>query len=354
MPPPPGPTPSRLAPLLGAGLAGLACALAGCAKAGGGGAPPPIGTVTVLSATTCPSGPGGLPDTTCMELRVETLSNAAVRCELRVIEPQVPSEGTVVFGSGGDGTDFYTDQPGGSELFTDLIGLGFRIVDRRWLTGWFTTETSVKDQSARYATLLAWVRDNLHTGGVFCASGNSGGSAEVAYALTTWGADDLIDAAVLTGGPPLSRLDYLCTDPPTAAWATQCAAIVPPGALACGAWECSTPSAPVCAVPPPGATPEELEEDSVLHPLAVLDYPTTLVSVLIGDQDCTGAPAQALLFDAAVTSPTTLQFVPGAEHFLPTTQAGRDAIVMAILGAVPAAAPPEPSWTVRVLLFEDH
>ena len=354
-PPTPSPTATpALRAVVGAGL-GCLVALAPACTTGAGDDPPVIGTVTVLSASTCPSGPGNLQGTTCMQLQVDSLSNAPIGLEIRIVEPPagVPVIGTVLFGIGGGGVGFYASKSGGQELFVDLLALGFRIVDRSWETGWFHTGTSIKEQSARYATLLTWVRDNLHTTGVFCASGNSAGSAEIAYALTSWGADALIDAAVLSGGPPLSRLDHLCTNPPSAAWAAECAAIVPPGALSCGPWECQSATLIVCPFLPPAATPQELEEDSILHPLAELDFPTTAVSILIGDRDCGVAPAQALLFEQAVTSPTSLQFIPGGAHYLPTTQAGRDAIVMALLGAVPSTSETGPSWRVRVLLLAD-
>jgi hypothetical protein len=345
---------SRHRPRPLAGALALAYLAVSCDTGGSGSEAPVIGTVTVISSTTCPSGPGNLPNTTCMQLQVDSLSNPPIGVELRVLEPApgVPQIGTVLFGIGGDGTDFYTAKAGGTELFVNLLALGFRIVDRRWETGWYSTGTSVREQSARYATLLTWVHDQLHTTGVFCASGNSAGSAEIAYALTTWGAGSLLDAAALSGGPPLSRLDYLCEDPPGAAWTVQCVSIVPPGALSCATWECTASGTNLCSLLPPGATSQELEADSILHPAAQLDFPTTALSILIGDWDCGVAPPQALLFEQAVTSPTTLQFVPGGAHYLASTQQGRDAIVMALLAAVPSTTAEQPYWRVRVVLLE--
>ncbi len=272
--------------------------------------------------------------------------NPSIDVELRVSEPDplLPLRGTVLFGSGGTGVDFYTEQPGGETLFLDLLGRGFRLVEYRWTTGWFESGSSVKQQSARYAILLVWVHDNVHTTGAFCASGNSGAATEIAYALTTWSAGDLLDAAVLTSGPPTTRLDYLCVSPPPPGWAGLCGSIVPPGVLQCGQPECTagvgSTAALMCAVLPPSPLPGQLEADSILHPAAVLSQPRTLVQCLLGVLDCTVAIPQALLFANALTSPVAVEWVPQTPHLLSSSEQGRSAVVRALLAAAPAQASP--------------
>lgn len=299
--------------------------------------------VTLLGGA-CPGGVGSVPGTSCLLLEVAAPDEVDLRVELRVTEPDplALALGTVVLGSGGGGEDFYADLPDGDLLVGALADAGWRVVDRRWESGWFTTGTSVKQQSRRYALLLEWIDQNLHDQGALAVSGNSGGAAEIGYALTTWGQAARIDVAVPSSGPVMSRLDYLCAAVPPPAWATQCPLLVPPGALSCGARACSDPTAPVCPFVDPEATPEELEQDSVLHSGAQLDFGATSVHLVLGSDDCTTGVPQALLFESLAQSPVSHEFVPGAPHELMSTQAGRDALVAALASAAlpPEAAPP--------------
>jgi hypothetical protein len=133
-----------------------------------------------------------------------------------------------------------------------------------------TSSFELKTQSARLATLLEWIHANEHQGGLFIGVGNSGGSGEIAYTLSTWGKETLFDGVVLAGGPPFSRLDYLCR-PPTAAWSAQCPAFIPP--LECGTPPCTAGAGnTLCSYLPSTLTEAELENDSILHPGADLHY----------------------------------------------------------------------------------
>ena len=89
----------------------------------------------------------------------------------------------MVLGTGADGSTFYSSLPGGVELITDLTGIGLRVMERRWISGWLTPGFQLKSLSERYAVLLDWIHANEHQGGLFFAVGNSGGSGEIAFAL---------------------------------------------------------------------------------------------------------------------------------------------------------------------------
>ena len=230
------------------------------------------------------------------------------------------------------------------------------MIDRRWESGWFTDGTGIRRQSARYAVMVDWIRTNLHFTGALCAVGNSGGAAEIAYALTSWNGDNLLDVAILSSGPPLTRLDYMCEVPASAAWAAQCAALVPPGTLSCGPPGCEPePTNPVCPLLPTNPLPGELIDQSILHPLAVLDYPTTVLQFLLGAEDCTSAVPLAMLFVNAVQSPTPVEFVPNTPHLMTSTTEGRAAIVQALktaLGLPDQAPTPGPALRVHISRFE--
>ena len=285
--------------------------------------------------------------------------NPDIDVELRVTEPDplaLPL-GTAVLGSGGPGVEFYAEAGGADLLVQTLADAGWRVVDRKWSGGWITTTPpSTKQKSRRYAVLLEWIETNLHQGGKLVASGNSGGAAEIAYTLTTWEQIDRLDAAVLTGGPPLVRQDYQCTANPPMAWLNQCSALVPPGALACSPVECSRPIEQ-CQFVNQAASPAELHEDSILHNGARTDFGALPVHFAIGTLDCTAAVPQGLLLKSQVTSPTTVEFVANTPHSLASTPEGRAAIVSAFMNLAlpPPAVPPAstPALRERIAIVRD-
>ena len=111
-------------------------------------------------------------------------------------------------------------------------------------------------------------------------------------ALTTWRRGDILDVAILTSGPPLSRLDYACVKHASPEWASLCASIVPKGVMECTrACVLGPPRSPVDSFVyktgvyrqvSPDETPEQLLDDGVVHPGAVLDYPKIKVYFLYG------------------------------------------------------------------------
>jgi endo-1,4-beta-xylanase len=289
-----------------------------------------LGSVVELSEP-CPAGP--LANTTCRKLEVRCEGLTSIEAQIRITEPvaEIPLRGTVVFGSGGGGAGFYGSSPGGQTLFAEVAAIGFRIVDRAWVgKGWTTGEGGMRKTSCRYATLLTWIRDHIHTQGKFVASGNSGGSAEIGYALTTWGRGEILDLAVPTSGPATARLDYLCVSPPPAEWADLCVKIVPSGKLECTP-SCSLPAARgVCTQASATPTPEILRRDSVVHPEAVLHYPKTRVHFLYGTRDCGQSVPAGLTWSTNVTSEKVIEFVPNTPHGMASTAEGREAIRRAI------------------------
>jgi len=303
------------------------------------GPPTALGTVTQLGSG-CAA--GSLPLTSCTRLQVDCAGLPPIEVHVRVTEPAAGTavRGTVLLGTGGGGSDFYGDRPGGPELITALLARGFRCVDRAWTGGWFQHAISIRKQSCRYATLLTWIHQNVHSSGVFCATGNSGGSAELGYALTAWARGDILDVAVPTGGPPMSRLDKICGLDPT--WNNACQHIAQPGVFGCGQPACTVqPSHAVCNACSGQATAADLEADSILFPGAVLTFPQTRVHIVLGGDDCSNAVPAGLLFFRAITSQRVLEIAKGTPHWTAQTAEGRFAILRAILGG--AACPGVPS-----------
>ena len=302
---------------------------------------PALGSVKELKEP-CQAGPGPIAGTTCRQLQVTCPGLKPLAVQIRITEPAagVGFRGTVVMASGGNGATFYAGQEGGRILVGDIAAMGFRVVDRSWDGGWSHDEGSLIKESCRYATLLTWIHDHLHTRGKFVTTGNSGGSAEISYALTTWGRGDILDVAIPTSGPPQGRLDYACVKQASPEWASLCASIVPKGVMECTpGCILGPPDSPkdsfvyksgVCRQVSPNPTPQQLLEDSVVHPAAVLDYPKTKVYFLYGAHDCGEPVPIGLTYATKVTSQKSIQFVPHTPHMLFSTPEGREAIKKAI------------------------
>ncbi len=322
--------------------------------------PVTLGTVTVLPGP-CPSGPGPLPNTTCYLVEVACPGLDPIVAQVRVTEPPAAAlhRGTVVFGTGGGGSGFYSATSGGLPLLQSVNGLGYRVVERAWAAqnGWFGGGLGgLRAKSCRYATLLTWIHDSFHAGGAFCATGNSGGSAEIGYALTTWGRGDILDLAVPTSGPPLGRLDYTCPFPPTPEWAALCPSIVPPGSMQCVP-ACSFAPVPngnaVCLTCTGNPTLADLRAESVYHLDAALAYPATRTHWIFGALDCGVSVPAGLAWASAVTSEKVLEFVPDTPHAIFSTPGGREAVRRAIatLPRILASGTPSPGGTLLMNAF---
>jgi hypothetical protein len=90
------------------------------------------------------------------------------------------------------------------------------------------------------------------------------------------------------------------------------------------------PANGVCRQVSAEPTPEQLLEDSVMHPGAQLDYPKTRVFFLFGAHDCGEPVPIGLTYATKVTSEKSIRFVPHTPHALFSTPQGRDAIRKAI------------------------
>jgi hypothetical protein len=291
---------------------------------------PVLGSV-VETQEPCQAGP--IPNTTCKILQVACPGLKPIQVQIRITAPAagVPMRGTVVVGSGAGGNGLYAGQEGGKILVTEVAAMGFQVVDRAWAGGWTTHEGGLRKESCRYATLLTWIHDHVYTRGKFVATGNSGGSAEISYALTTWGRGDILDVAIPSSGPPLGRLDLACVKQATPEWAAECASIVPKGVMeGCTPGCVLGPANDVCRQVSPTPTTEQLLEDSVMHPGAVVNYPKTKVYFLYGAKDCGEPVPIGLMYATKVTSEKSIRFVPHTPHPMFQTPEGREAIRKAI------------------------
>ena len=288
----------------------------GASDAGSG---PTIGTTTMASTVCQADGQAGA------ECYVVTVSCAGV-ADADVIVKYRPGDGdtsdatggagTIIFMTGGGGTEYYEDSfTYGPNLIEDLIGAGFATVQVKWDISWITGPGGFERLACRPATITQWIYDELHGGGdaePFCATGNSGGSAQIAYALTRYGLAAVYDTVVPSSGPPSGRVDLGCGDcnPDLDVVDVPCAndsLCYLPGRI-------NTIDGAYAGSPCRDGEFEVLMADSVVTDGADLHYPSTKVIAVFGELDGTNAVAQGMQWYDAITSEVEIICAPDTTH----------------------------------------
>ena len=319
----------------------------------------PVGTAQA-STISCPTFGGGLPNSssTCYQVNTSCPGVADFSVYLKVNQPAGSSVGTVLFGTGTGGSALYDfDEPdffngstnGGLAVVQGVLDAGFTTVqvsfgspfNQATTNGWLTGPGGVRRLACRYATAAQWIYQNIHnsnTSAPMCATGNSGGSGIIAYALTDYGMDSTFSMVEETSGPPMSRLDQACLPPSNSVCQAQqftCNAGDPVENLSI----CYTTdeskiidpaySQPVCTNAINGTTPPAglLMSDSILGS-PVRSFPKTRVSTLFGGQDLSSAVEQGLVWGTSLTNTSKSQScVTDAPHPIPSVMDGAAAIV---------------------------
>lgn len=270
--------------------------------------------------------PAGSCGANCYGFNVRVPNVPDIGLKIRVTSPMGEPDAWVVLCSGGTGGGFMGNQPGGAELVEAMAAQNLFVLERAWDGGWLQAGHGVKPQSRRGAAMLSFlINSAARNGKTLMAVGNSGGSSELAYSLTTW--ERYPANTILASGPPMTRLEHECAEPPSAIWAARCSLLLASSGFTfqCGTPALNNPGGFLCSRLLP---PSQLFEDSILHSAAVVNFPQP-VSMLIGDNDCTAAVCQGLEFQSATGVPVSL--VGGGNHFLPETAEGRAAIVVALV-----------------------
>jgi hypothetical protein len=318
----------------------------------------PLGTAQGTSIT-CPTFGGGLPNSssTCYQINTSCPGVADFSVYLKVNQPTGTPLGTVMFGTGTGGTQLYDfDEPdffsgstnGGLSVVQSVLDAGFTTVqvsfgspfNDQTPNGWLTGPGGVRRLACRYATTAQWVYQNIHNANAsapLCATGNSGGSGAIAYALTDYGLNSIFSMVEETSGPPMSRLDEACV-PPSNSICQKQQFTCNPGDPAEGLSVCYSTeeagivdtaySTPMCSNAINGTAPPAglFLSDSILGGQPPT-FPSTSVNVLLGGQDLTSAPEQGLLWENALTNTTKSQAcVTDAPHPIPSVADGASTI----------------------------
>jgi hypothetical protein len=301
----------------------------------------PLGTVMSFSTVSCPGVTtiGTPPSTsTCYSLDVSCPYVADFTTYLKVNKPAGTAIGTVIFGTGGGGPTLYDSTwQYGINVIETVLDAGFNTVQVAYggpfnnnatPNGWLTGPGGVRRLACRYATVAQWAYQNIHQSNAqapFCATGNSGGSAMITYAMTDYGLDSIFAFIEPTSGPPMARLDYACigngsplSTPcgqgvESLTYAPADAAIVDPAY-----------GAPICSEAMGGNTANQAQllSDSVDGPGANFSYPNTAVNIMFGGLDNSVAVPQGMLWwlsqKSSPNSPSAPACVADAPHEMPS------------------------------------
>jgi hypothetical protein len=200
--------------------------------------PPGQATTTGNGVIPCPTFGGGLGGATCYQVNTICDQVAPYSVYLKVNTPGSPI-GTVIFTTGSGGSAlydydspefFYTDSNGvvnngGEAIVQGILNAGYTTVqvsfgspfnNTNTENGWLQGPGGVRHLACRYATVAQWVYQNIHNSSTtepFCATGNSGGSAAIGYALSEYGLGTIFNMVEPTSGPVMTRLDAGCSAP---------------------------------------------------------------------------------------------------------------------------------------------
>lgn len=296
-----------------------------------------LGTVEEKSSI-CQNPSNLLPNTTCKTLTVTCPELNPIDVNLKITQPAngMSPIGTVVLGTGGNGTGFIDSSQSMRDVITDLSNEGYLVVQRAWATVWTKSEVGMAKAACRYATLLKHANTNYHNqSGAFCAGGNSAGGSEISYALARYGLGSILNFAIVSGGPPMGRLDLGCLG--SSDWTGNCSSVVPPeNFIFSQPLDCNVGDANFNLINSAYGNSKACEnkvesyrtlmyEDSLGSTKSVFSYPNTKVHFIYGQEDFTFATPSGHTFSLQVTSQKEFTYLPGVAHGVVESIAGAQA-----------------------------
>jgi hypothetical protein len=338
----------------------------------------PLGTIAQTTAAsaqiTCPTFTGGSLGATCYQLKVSCDAIADYYAYLKVNTPAGTPAGTVILGTGGGGTSLYDKDPnfiggtfnGGDYVVEGILSAGFTTVQVSFgdpftpqpaqPNGWLQGPGGVRRVACRYATVADWVYKNIHnssTAAPYCATGNSGGSGAIGYAVSEYGLASEFTLIEPTSGPVMTLLHQGCNVCGQYTGSNACtqtsgvnlcytasggtgstAAIIDLAYQSSGQ---TTPTLCTNGVNRDNSNftrflSDSIEDDPGISPALPIPNPPTTVNILFGADDPSNAIPMGYAWRAAVGPTPPFTCVPGTSHAVPSTSAGAQQIVDDITG----------------------
>jgi len=322
----------------------------------------PVGTVS--SVTPLNSCAGSLQGANCYQMTVSCPGVADITTYLKVNNPNNAPVGTVLFGVGTGGSGLYDDPNSsgfsdGAIAVQNVLAGNYNTVQVSFgapftttqPNGWLQGPGGVRRLACRYATIATWVYNNpktinsnpnntATTSAPMCATGNSGGSGAIAYAVSEYGMGSQFAMIEPTSGPPMTRIDQGCSPCSSNVQGTVCAnsmnnpnlcyesadaAIIDEAYQSAGA---SSPTLCTSALNGSAAPTGLFQSDSILYnPGNKISLPNTSVKLLFGALDTSNAVPQGMVWGESITpgssSPNPLfACIADAGHPIPDVSDG--------------------------------
>jgi hypothetical protein len=341
----------------------------------------PLGSVTAESPLSACLGDATLSaNAACYQLTVSCPGIADITAYLKVNNPSAAPIGTVLFGVGTGGAGLYDDGQTyayGYQVVENVVNAGFNTVQVSFggpfspptpqPNGWLQGPGGVRRLACRYATIADWVYNNPKTinqspnntatnSAPMCATGNSGGSGAIGYAVYEYGLAGNSAAGIPTelamieptSGPVMARIDQgcsstcsalqgpVCTDPnstnnPSMCYQSSDASVIDEAYQAANA---STPTPCTDSIngsPATDAAALFLSDSIIDASGASIKLPNTTVSMLFGDGDTSNAVPEGMVWEESIlpssASPTPVYAcLPNVLHDIPSYYSGASQI----------------------------
>jgi hypothetical protein len=286
---------------------------------------------------------------------------------LKVNNPTQAPIGTVLFGVGTGGSGLYDDPNSagfsdGATTVQNVVGFSFNTVQVSFgapfasnqPNGWLQGPGGVRRVACRYATIADWVYNhpqkinsnpnNTATNSApMCATGNSGGSGAIAYAVYEYGLDTEFAMIEPTSGPPMARIDLgcspcsssvtgpVCQDSNSINVAQMCysaggSSFGDAGVIDTAYTPSQNETSPGLCASAVNGTPAPTGlflSDSILYnPGSTISLPNTTVKMLFGDLDTSNAVPQGMVWGQSVSPSPASQCIADAGHPIPDVNDG--------------------------------
>lgn len=316
----------------------------------------PLGTVS--SSSQLSSCAGSLQGGTCYQLAVSCPGASDISVYLKVLTPSVAPVGTVLFGVGTGGSGLYDDPNSagyayGSNVVQSVLNAGYNTVqvsfgapfNSNQSAGWLQGPGGVRRLACRYATVADWVYKNpkainpnvgasVTNSAPMCATGNSGGSAAIAYAVYEYGLNSELAMVEPTSGPVMTRIDLGCSPcsskvtgqvcssstntHPEMCYESADAAIVDQ-AYSSGQNSGSGPCTSALNGNPGANAAAIFQSDSILYQgQLTINIANTRMKQLLADDDTSNAVPQATTWQSLISPAPTQQCMAGVQHDMPS------------------------------------
>jgi hypothetical protein len=336
----------------------------------------PLGKVAAESPLSACLGDATLSATAaCYQLTVSCPGVADITTYLKVNNPSAVPKGTVLFGVGTGGSGLYDDgntYQYGSQVVENVLTYGFNTVQVSFggpfspptpqPNGWLQGPGGVRRLACRYATVADWVYKNPATinqnpnntainSAPMCATGNSGGSGAIGYAVYEYGLNTELAMIEPTSGPVMARVDQGCSPTCLALQGPVCgnssnsssmcyesadASVIDEAYQAANA---TTPTPCTDSLNGNAGTDAAslfLSDSIIYSPGTSINLPNTTVSMVFGDLDTSNAVPEGMVWEEAIVpssaSPSPLNTcLPNVLHDIPSYFAGATQIANDII-----------------------